>query len=109
MRIPIGSVTEAADHMIPGIGIQPGTSGSRAKIAIYYYHYPNNACDLETCRLDVGYVSSVNGGRTWSAPSRLAVFPSARRLPGVSSDLAGVVAGNGSGGRVPGDLAAITL
>ncbi len=68
VRIPIGSVTDAADHMISGIGIQPGTSGSRAKLAIYYYYYPNNACDLETCRLDVGYVSSVNGGRTWSAP-----------------------------------------
>jgi hypothetical protein len=68
VRIPTGSVTSAADHMIPGIGIQPGTSGSRAKIAIYYYYYPNNVCDLKTCRLDVGYVSSVNGGRTWSAP-----------------------------------------
>jgi hypothetical protein len=68
VRIPIGSVTDAADHMIPGIGIQPGTSGSRAKLAIYYYYYPDNACDQETCQLDVGYVSSVNGGKTWSAP-----------------------------------------
>jgi hypothetical protein len=68
VRIPIGSVAGAADHMIPGIGVQPGTSGSRARIAIYYYYYPDNACDLKTCRLDVGYVSSVNGGRTWSAP-----------------------------------------
>jgi len=68
VRIPIGSVAGAADHMIPGIGVQPGTSGSRARIAIYYYYYPDNACDLKTCRLDVGYVSSVNGGKTWSAP-----------------------------------------
>jgi hypothetical protein len=68
VRIPTGSVTDAADHMIPGIGVQPGTSGSSAKIAVYYYYYPNNVCDLKTCRLDVGYVSSVNGGKTWSAP-----------------------------------------
>jgi hypothetical protein len=68
VRIPTGTVTGAADHMLPGIGIQPGTSGSRAKIAIYYYYYPDNDCDLKTCRLDVGYVSSVSGGRTWSAP-----------------------------------------
>ena len=68
VRIPLGSVAGAADHMIPGIGVQPGTSGSRAKIAIYYYYYPDNACDLKTCRLDVGYVSSVNGGKTWGTP-----------------------------------------
>jgi len=68
VRIPTGSVAGAADHMLPGIGVQPGTSGSRARIAIYYYYYPNNACDLKTCRLDIGYVSSVNGGKTWSAP-----------------------------------------
>ena len=72
VRIPIGSVTDNADHMIPGIDIQPGTSGSTAKIALYYYYYPNNICDLETCRLDVGYISSVNGGRTWSAPAKVA-------------------------------------
>jgi hypothetical protein len=67
VRIPIGSVSDKADHMLPAIDVQPGTSGSRAKVAIYYYYYPSNACDLKTCRLDVGYVSSVNGGKTWSA------------------------------------------
>jgi len=67
VRIPIGSVSDDADHMLPGIGIQPGTSRSHAKIAIYYYYYPNNSCNQKTCRLDVGYVSSVNGGETWSA------------------------------------------
>ena len=68
VRIPIGSVTDDADHMLPAIGVQPGTSGSRAKLAIYYYYYPTNSCDVKTCRLDVGYASSVNGGKTWSAP-----------------------------------------
>jgi hypothetical protein len=71
VRIPIGSVTDDADHMLPGIGIQPGTSGPRAKVAIYYYYYPDNACNLATCRLHVGYVSSVNGGKTWSAPTQV--------------------------------------
>jgi hypothetical protein len=66
VRIPIGSVKDNADHMIPAIGIQPGTSGAKAKLAIYYYYYPTHLCDPQTCRLDVGYVSSVNGGKTWS-------------------------------------------
>jgi hypothetical protein len=68
VRIPIGSVTDNAGHMIPGIGVAPGTSGSHARLAIYYYYFPNSGCDLQTCRLDVGYVSSVNGGKTWSSP-----------------------------------------
>jgi hypothetical protein len=71
VRVPIGKVTDDADHTLPGIGVQPGTSGSRARIAIYYYYYPDNACDLKTCRLDAGYVSSVNGGRTWSTPVQI--------------------------------------
>jgi hypothetical protein len=58
--------------LLPAIGIQPGTSGSRAKIAIYYYYYPDNACGLKTCRLYVGYVSSADGGRTWSTPIQVA-------------------------------------
>jgi hypothetical protein len=85
VRIPIGNVTDAADHMIPGIGIQPGTSGSTAKIAIYYYYYPTNACDLQTCRLDVGFISSVNGGKTWSAPIQVGTATLLGRIVPTSS------------------------
>jgi hypothetical protein len=50
----------------------PATPGSAAHLALTYYFYPNAACTLATCRLDVGFVSSPDGGATWSASTQLA-------------------------------------
>jgi hypothetical protein len=71
-RIPIDPVTSTIDHFIPGIGIDPTTSGATAHLAIHYYFYPKSSCTQATCQLYVGYVSSHNGGSTWSAPTKLA-------------------------------------
>ena len=32
---------------------------------------PTTECDVATCRIDAGFISSSNGGRTWNAPRRL--------------------------------------
>ncbi|MFL5662229.1 MAG: hypothetical protein ACJ8BW_12895 [Ktedonobacteraceae bacterium] len=37
-----------------------------------YYYYPNTRCSSSTCQLDVGFISSTNGGSTWSAATQLA-------------------------------------
>jgi len=71
-RVPIDSTTSLADHFIPGIGIDTATSGTTAHVAIHYYYYSNTNCSTSSCRLFVGYISSPNGGSTWSAPLRLA-------------------------------------
>jgi hypothetical protein len=71
-RIPIDATTTAVDHFIPGIGIDPATSGATAHIALHYYFYPQSNCTTSTCRLYVGYISSHNGGSTWNPPVRLA-------------------------------------
>ncbi len=71
-RIPIDPTTSTVDHFIPGIGIDPATSGVTAHVAIHYYFYPKSSCTKATCRLYVGYVSSHNGGSTWSPPVKLA-------------------------------------
>jgi hypothetical protein len=71
-RIPIDPVTSTIDHFIPGIGIDPTTSGATAHVAIHYYFYPKSSCTQATCQLYVGYVSSHNGGSTWSPPTKLA-------------------------------------
>jgi hypothetical protein len=71
-RIPIDPVTSTIDHFIPGIGIDPTTSGATAHLAIHYYFYPKSSCTQATCQLYVGYVSSHNGGSTWSPPTKLA-------------------------------------
>jgi len=70
-RIPIDDVSSVIDHFIPGIGIDPATSGPSAHVALHYYYYSQSHCTLETCQLLVGYISSANGGTTWSAPVAL--------------------------------------
>ena len=71
-RIPIDAITSGADHFTPGIGVDSTTSGATAKLGLYYYFYPDAACSASTCQLEVGFVSSANGGATWSAPQTLA-------------------------------------
>uniref|UniRef100_A0AAU2VG83 Exo-alpha-sialidase n=1 Tax=Streptomyces sp. NBC_00003 TaxID=2903608 RepID=A0AAU2VG83_9ACTN len=71
-RVPIDAVTSTADHFIPGIGVDKSTSGATAKIGVYYYFYPNANCTAATCQLEVGFLSSTDGGATWSAPQTVA-------------------------------------
>jgi len=67
-RVPIDDTTSTVDHFIPGIGIDPSTSGASAHVAIHYYYYSQSNCSLTTCQLIVGYISSANGGTTWNEP-----------------------------------------
>jgi hypothetical protein len=71
-RVPIDATTSTADYFIPGIGIDPATSGATAHIALHYYFYSTSNCTSSTCQLNVGYVSSANGGTTWNSPVTLA-------------------------------------
>jgi hypothetical protein len=74
VRIPIDPTTSGIDHFIPGIAVDRSTGGKRnpAHLGLAYYYYPNTNCNSSTCQLDVGYVSSTDGGSTWSAPTQLA-------------------------------------
>jgi hypothetical protein len=71
-RVPIDETTSTVDHFIPGISIDPTTSGSGAHVAIHYYYYPQSSCTVSTCQLDVGFISSANGGTGWNSPTTLA-------------------------------------
>ncbi len=71
-RIPIDPTTSVVDHFIPGVGIDPATSGTTAHVAVHYYYYSASSCTVSTCQLNVGYISSHNGGMTWSAAKKLA-------------------------------------
>ncbi|MFZ0321861.1 MAG: sialidase family protein [Candidatus Sulfotelmatobacter sp.] len=71
-RIPIDPTTSTVDHFIPGIGIDPTTSGATAHVAVHYYFYPRSNCTQTTCQLYVGYISSHNAGTTWNTPVKLA-------------------------------------
>jgi hypothetical protein len=71
-RIPTDAVNSRADHFIPGLAVDKSTSGATAHLALAYYYYPTANCFASTCQLDVGYVSSTNGGSTWTAKTQLA-------------------------------------
>ena len=72
IRIPIDPTTSAVDHFMPSIAIDKSTFGAGAKIGVTYYYYPNAACTAATCQLNVGFISSINAGSTWSAPTQIA-------------------------------------
>ncbi|WP_037503527.1 sialidase family protein [Solirubrobacter soli] len=68
-RIPIDDVGSGADHFIPGLAVDPATTG---RLALTYYSYRNAACTEATCQMDVGFTSSPDGGAHWGAPTTLA-------------------------------------
>jgi hypothetical protein len=70
-RIPIDDVTSTVDHFIPGLAVDPTTTGSSAHLALTYYFYPQAACD-PGCQLQVGYISSPDGGAHWGPSTPLA-------------------------------------
>src|SRR5262249_45375005 len=69
--IPIDPVGSGVDHSIPGLAVDPSTSGAGAHLALTYYFYPDANCG-DSCQLDVGYVSSPDGGAHWGASQQLA-------------------------------------
>src|SRR3954470_8316369 len=70
-RVPIDPVTSGVDHFIPGLAVDPATSGSRAHLALTYYFYSDATCG-GACRLEVGYISSPDGGAHWGPATTLA-------------------------------------
>jgi len=83
VRIPIDPANSTVDHFIPGIGVDPSTGGSSTHLGLTYYYYPVSACQFDTCKIHAAFVSSTDGGATWSAPTdvlgplQLAWLPSA--------------------------------
>jgi hypothetical protein len=84
VRVPIDATTSTVDHFIPGTGVDRSTSGSSTRIGLAYYFYPTANCTASTCQLDVGYISSVNGGTSWSTATQLAGPMSLSWLPNTS-------------------------
>jgi hypothetical protein len=70
-RVPIDPTNSGVDHFIPGLGVDPSTSGSSARLGLTFYFYRQARC-RNSCQLEVGYVQSNNGGSTWSARSDIA-------------------------------------
>lgn len=89
-RIPIDPITSTVDHFIPGLAVDHTTSGNTAHLTLTYYYYPVSACGT-ACDLYAGFVSSQDGGQTWSAPVQLAGPMKTDWLPNTSG---GVMVGD---------------
>jgi hypothetical protein len=71
-RIPIDPLTSTVDHFIPGLGIDPTTTGGGAHLGLTYYSYADTACTASTCLLSANFIASLDGGATWGAAKTLA-------------------------------------
>jgi len=84
-RLPVVPVSSAIDLFIPGLGINPSTSGATAHLTVTTYAYSNTNCSFATCQLYVGFTTSQNGGKTWTAGKVLAGPMSLSWLPNTFS------------------------
>jgi hypothetical protein len=85
-RIPIAPLGSTVEPTLPGLGVDQTTGGDSAHLGLVYYFIPNqvingNFCTPDSCQLEVGFISSTNSGRTWSAPRTLAGPMSLHWLP----------------------------
>jgi hypothetical protein len=75
-RIPTSSVgctaASCVDILIPGLAVDRSTFGKHAHLAVAYYTFPNINCTSSTCELNVGFLDSTNGGKSWSKAQQLA-------------------------------------
>jgi hypothetical protein len=68
-RVPIDARSSSVDHFIPGIAVDRTTSGKTTRLALTYYFLPDTGCVGDACKLKIGFVSSGDGGATWSSPT----------------------------------------
>jgi hypothetical protein len=70
-RVPVRGAGANADHVLPGLGVDPTTSGARTRLALIFYSLRNAGCAPDRCRLDVRMMTSSSAGARWRAPVRL--------------------------------------
>ena len=72
-RIPIDGIKSSVDHLIAGLGVFSDREShrredkDRVKLGLTYYFLPHGrTCTPTTCEVSAGFVSSEDGGRSWS-------------------------------------------
>jgi hypothetical protein len=70
-RIPADAVGSGVDHFIPGLAVDKSTSGSTAHLVLAFYYYPVSSCSSSTCKLDIGYSFSTDGGGHWTSTTNI--------------------------------------
>jgi hypothetical protein len=84
-RVPIDDTSSHADHFLPGLGVDRNTFAPNVGLAILYYYYPEADCTASTCQLIAAFITSADGGDSWSDPIDLSEPMSLDWLPDTSS------------------------
>lgn len=72
-RVPVDAVTSGVDHFVPGLAVDPATSGASTHLSLTYHYLSDASCfDADSCRLNVAMTSSSDAGAHWSTPRRVA-------------------------------------
>jgi hypothetical protein len=66
--VPIDPSASTAEYFIPGLGADRNTFAPNVGLALVYYYYPQGNCTPATCQLTGGFITSQDGGNTWSTP-----------------------------------------
>jgi hypothetical protein len=70
-RIPLAPVASTFSAFIPGVAADPAHPG---RLGLVFAYYTPGSCP-RACTLEMGFTSSQNGGRTWTALQRLDAQP----------------------------------
>jgi hypothetical protein len=71
IRVPTVPIERDTHVFVPGLGVDPSTSGARTRLAVAYHLKPQD-CGFEPCPgIDVALVTSSDAGAHWSRPQRL--------------------------------------
>jgi hypothetical protein len=68
VRVAVDGVGSLVDHFIPGLGADPRVPG---RLGLVYAFFEPGSCVRGTCRLEMGFTMSRDGGATWSPHTRL--------------------------------------
>jgi hypothetical protein len=73
---PVGPPTPGADQFVPGLAVDPATSGPGQRLAVAYYSMPAACAVHSGCAgIDVWLTTSGNAGASWARPQRLDAQP----------------------------------
>lgn len=74
-RVAAGGRNSSLDHFLPGLAVDPASSGASARLGLVLHTLPEReGCANETCPgIDVRFIRSADGGRTWGRAQTLSV------------------------------------
>jgi hypothetical protein len=84
VRVPTGGRQRGHTYFTPGLAADPATPGH---VGIVYYEMASCGC-----KIDVGFVGSHNGGKTWTKPQRLSAR--SMKLSWLSATTLGLMTGD---------------